>query len=174
MPVLQTEKHEAFARAMAEGHDAAEAYMRIYPESKKKSAIAAAARLRKRVRERIAELQSKAEVDTLLTIKEKRQYCADVLRTPIGEITESSPLCHSVKRIEGPNGSSVEYKALDKLKALQLDNELAGHVKQVEAQAVNVTVGVAVNVMTEERRMQLLEKKRAAVERRLARSAGRN
>jgi len=169
---LPNAKHERFAQAIAKGVDATKAYGQVYPKAKKGSANRAGARLLAivRVRDRVAELQGKAEDETLLSIAEKRRFCADVLRTPIGEIDETSPLCHSVKRTTGEHGNTVEYKAVDKLKALQLDNELAGHVILAERQAVSVNVGVAVavNVMTEERRAELMAKKQAAIARRLA------
>ncbi len=118
------------------------------------------------IQSRITELQRAGEDEALLTIREKREFYAAIVRTPIGEIDDNHPLCQAVKRIEATEkgGGSVEYRMPDKLKATQLDNELSGHVKQV---GTTVNVGVAVNNITvsEQERTELMARKRQSAER---------
>jgi hypothetical protein len=157
MPFLKNPRHEAFAQAIARGSDATEAYGKVYPKATRESAGSAGARLLAIVRPRVAELQGMAEDETLLTIAEKRKFCADALRTPVSEIDETSPLCLGVKR----TGSSVEYKTVDKLKALQLDNELARHGKpEKQGPSAGMTVDV---VLSAERLAAIQARRRAAM-----------
>jgi len=157
MPLLSNPRHEAFAQAIARGTEVTEAYGKVYPKASRSSANSAGPRLLGVVRARVSELQSLAEEATLLTIVEKRKFCAAALRTPVSEIDETSPLCLGVKR----TGSSVEYKTVDKLKALQLDNELAGYGKP-EKQGVG-TGGVAtVDVVLSAERLAAIQARRQA------------
>lgn len=119
-------------------------------------------RLFKKVESRVSAIQRASETETTLTIREKRELYAMVVRTPIGQIDENSILCGSVKRTTTESGGSIEYKTLDKLKATELDTELAGHI---QPRGNGVTVNVGVNISAERQR-ELFEKKKAAIERR--------
>jgi hypothetical protein len=85
----------------------------------------------------------------LLSIDEKRQFLANALRTPIGQIGPDSVLCREYTRIEIAGGASrgklkrgnapsgnevngeavvqIRVKGLDPLKVIDLDSRLAGH-----------------------------------------------
>jgi len=156
MPLLKNPRHEAFAQAMARGAEVTEAYRTVYPKATRGSAGSAGARLLGIVRPRVAELQSQAEDETMLTIAEKRKFCAAALRTPVSEIDETSPLCLGVKR----TGTSVEYKTVDKLKALQLDNELAGHGKPEKPAGAGA--GMTVDVVLSAERLAAIQARRRA------------
>jgi len=62
-----------------------------------------------------------------ISADERRAFLADIVRTPVGEVTENSPLCQSYKV---DNEGKVEYKMPDKLKALELDAKLAGELRE--------------------------------------------
>lgn len=69
----------------------------------------------------------------ILTLKEKREYLASVVRTPVGEVNESSPLAQKVKRStrrdkDGAETETEEIEIPGKLRALELDARLAGEL----------------------------------------------
>lgn len=132
MPILSNAKHEAFVQRMAKGENAGDAYKAIYRVKQMTVAAANGHRLLRNasISARLLEIQREVHSDTLLTVAEKREFYASVLRTPIGAIDENNPLCHSVKRTFSERGETVEYKALDKLKASELDSALAGDLIQ--------------------------------------------
>ena len=76
--------------------------------------------------ERAAEKVAGEEGRRFLSLLEKRAYLAMVVRTPIGEIDEKSPLCQAVEW--GKNGRKI--KMPDKLRALELDAKLAGELHE--------------------------------------------
>lgn len=166
---LKNARHEQFAQRIFKGESASDAYSSVYKIKGAAARVNASRLLSKaNVSERIANLQSKTESKNVLSIQEKRELYALIVRTPIADIDENSILCASVKRITTDQGGSIEYKTLDKLKATELDTELAGHIKAAEAQSLTVNVGVAVTIMTEEKLKQISEKKRIAIEQRQA------
>lgn len=96
-----------------------------------KAAKQNASEIREITGDRITWLQNQSVAKTLLTLEEKRQFLADVLRTPVGEVDESSPLCQSVKWSE----AGKEIKMPCKLKAIAQDNDLAGEGSEAAANA---------------------------------------
>lgn len=117
---LQDAQHERFACLLAEGAGVSAAYVLAgYKESP-----ASATRLSKKVNveSRVAWLQGQAATDTVLSIREKREFLARVMRTPIGEVNRTSDLCQEFT--DTPD--STKYKMPDKLGAIRLDNDLAG------------------------------------------------
>jgi hypothetical protein len=123
MPILANPKHEAFACKVAAGQQLGPAYRAVYG---KKGTDQNACRLSKieKVAARVKELQGKAEVKTLLTIQERRQFLADVVRVKVGEVDERSPLAQSVEY--GKDGKKIRVP--DKIKALELDAKMAGEL----------------------------------------------
>ncbi len=131
MPVLEKPKKEAFAQGMANGLSAAAAYRKVYPAAKRvtyESKGPAMARLGQ-VKDRITELKKKADAimdkKAVLSIVEKREFLARLVRTPIGLVDHNSDLCQERTYIEGAEETSVRVKLPCKLKAIQLDNDLA-------------------------------------------------
>ncbi|MEI6278315.1 MAG: terminase small subunit [Verrucomicrobiae bacterium] len=123
MSILSNPKHEAFARKVAEGKRFGTAYRSVYG---KKGLDSHASRLARngKVSARIKELQQKSESKTLLTIQERRQFLADVVRVKVRETPLSSPLIQSIKT--GKDG--IEIRVPDKIKALELDAKMAGEL----------------------------------------------
>lgn len=122
MSELSNLKHEAFARAIANGESAAAAYRAaVNPNGTAGSARVAACQLRKRpdIAERIAELhQANSQV-----VAEKANFTRDqgvaflieIIETPVGQITAQSRLAHKVTRYiqktggkKGKNGLTPE------------------------------------------------------------------
>lgn len=130
MPALKNIKHETFAQAYAVSGNAAAAWVKATKGKKTHSdANGAKWAVISSIKARVAELRAKAdalsEASTVLTILEKRQFLARVVRTPVGEIDHSSDLCQERTYIEGQEETSVKIKMPDKLRAVQLDNDLA-------------------------------------------------
>lgn len=146
MPKLKNRRHEAFAQACATGASASDAYRATYGTNAKNiDTLSSRLALSGNVGKRIDEIQSEAEHVTHLTIQEKRSIYAKEARDRRNEVR-------------------------DRLKAIRDDSELAGHITH----AGGVQVNVSVAMMTEDRRAQLISHKRASIERRKARLAGRN
>ncbi len=125
---LQDAQHERFACLLAEGAGVSAAYVLAgYRESP-----ASATRLSKKVNvaERVEWLKQQAASDTVLSIKEKREFLARVVRTPIGEVDRTSDLCQEVTETD----DSTKYKMPDKLSAIRLDNDLAGEGSEAKGQ----------------------------------------
>jgi len=132
--------HQKFAERIVAGDTPPKAYRKAYPKAtavtangrgsklaKKEHIKAEVTRLRQRIQEKAGGL--------VMTEVEKRLFLAAVVRTPIDDIDGKSPLCQSVKTSEG----GIEYKMPDKLKAIALDNDLAGDGNLAGANAAIVT-----------------------------------
>src|SRR5688572_30821085 len=142
--ILDNPRHEAFAQAVASGLNASEAYRRVY-QSTVKNADTLSARLSVKVRDRIKEIQTAAATSAVLTLAEKREFLAKLIRTPIGDVDERSILCQAaeyqvaggmrgkLRRGDAESGNeqaepavtTVRIKMADKLKAIELDAKLA-------------------------------------------------
>lgn len=103
---------------------------------KKPEILARVAWFAKRVEE---QLKEEAE-DVVMTIVEKRKFLARVVRTAAGELTEDSDLCQEWSESVSEMGSSKKVKMPDKLKAIQIDNDLAG-------EGENAKLGTAVEAL---------------------------
>ncbi len=164
MPVLQNPKHERFAQLAALGNSDTAAYRKAF-KCKQSTAETNAYRLREieGVAERIADLQEMAAAKTVMSLTEKRQYLADIVRACPSEIDGDSPLCQGVEyTVSGgvrgrlrrgnadrgneetePEVKTVRVKLPDKLKAIELDAKLAGELKGDNGTQVSLTVVVS-------------------------------
>jgi hypothetical protein len=75
------------------------------------------------VRSRISELKAAADEGAVMSLREKRLFLAEIVRTPIGKVDESSPLCQGFRRTD--TGLTVTMP--DKLQAIELDAKLAAN-----------------------------------------------
>jgi hypothetical protein len=132
MPALANVHHEAYCHECVKGTPGSHAYLRhVATGTNKETAEVGSAKLRKKpaVAARIEELRAmiavKAEKETFLTVKEKRDFLARIVRTPIGEVDHTSDLCQERTHIEGQDETSVKTRMPDKLAAIKLDNDLA-------------------------------------------------
>jgi type IV secretory pathway VirJ component len=119
-----------FCAAYAVDQNATEAYLRAYPKSSKAAARRSASDLLTKadIQTEIARIRTKAEAlagSAVLTLVEKRTFLARVVRTPIGEVNESSDLCQEKSETHSDSSSTTKLKMCDKLAAIKLDNDLA-------------------------------------------------
>lgn len=80
----------------------------------------------------------------ILSLIEKREYLARVVRTPVGQVDEDNSLAQKVKRQtrtdkEGNTYQTEEIEIAGKLRALELDAKLAGEMDRKET-------GVPINI----------------------------
>lgn len=75
----------------------------------------------------LAELQERSAALAVMSLQEKREFLAAIVRTPIGKVDEKSPLCQEYVVVENESGSAVKVKMPSKLEAIKEDNRLAGH-----------------------------------------------
>lgn len=165
--MLKNPRHEAFAQAVASGTSGTEAYRRVYGAKANKNAENLACRLSRNVnvRQRVSELQQKSATATTLSLQEKREFLAKLVRTPIGSIDETSELCQAaeyqvsgglrgrLRRGQADRGNeqgetevtTVRIKLADKLKAIELDAKLAGEF--TEDHRVTLTVQTSPDVV---------------------------
>ena len=102
MAHLDDPKQEKFANLVANTNKITESFRKVFkPKGTKKSVNESASKLAAKVKPRIEELrlESKEIADKLriLTKTELLLFLSDVVRTPVGEIDEMSPLCQEVK-----------------------------------------------------------------------------
>lgn len=170
MPTLARHRHEQFAQRVASGETATAAYRAIYSAATKVAEANGSRLLRiAKVSARVAEMQRASATARVMSLQEKREFLALIVRTPIGQIDENSPLCQWFKRTTGRR-ATFEIRMPDKLQAIMLDARLAGELKGTSV-TVNTAAPVSGYVLTEERRAELMAKKRAAMEHRLAAGA---
>ena len=163
MLCLSNRRHERFAQLVAKGDSGGAAY-RVVCGAKAASAHAAASRLLRiaKVSARIAEIQKAAVCASVMTLLEKRQFLALIVRTPIGQIDENSPLCQWFRRTTGRR-ATLSIRMPDKLQAILLDARLAGELKG-DTFTLHATAPASRYSMTEERRAELMARHRAALE----------
>jgi hypothetical protein len=150
MAVLTNPKHEKFAQAVASGTSAAAAYRKLYkcqPQTAETSGpeLARNPQVSLRVAE-IRENANKVAAEKLnLTQEEALQYLARVVRTPIGEIDQTSDLCQERTYVEGNEETSVKVKMPGKLDAIKLMASMCGWNAPQKLEG-NLTVGVSPEV----------------------------
>jgi hypothetical protein len=84
------------------------------------------------------------ENPAILSLKEKREYLAAAVRTPISEIKETSPLAHKIRRRTDKDGvETEEIESVPKLRALELDAKLAGELDgRGDDRRVMINIGI--------------------------------
>lgn len=74
-------------------------------------------------------MREEAEKETLLTMKERRQFLAGVVRSAPGELDGSSPYVQMCETRTLKDGSPISRVTMpDKLRALELDAKMAGEM----------------------------------------------
>lgn len=81
----------------------------------------------------------------ILTLKEKREYLASVVRTPVGKVDQNSALAQKVKRStrrdkDGTEFETEEIETPGKLRAIELDARLAGELDAAKSEGGLVMV----------------------------------
>lgn len=129
---LHNTRHEHFAKLASQGKPDYEAYQIAFGCSQE-TAMDRAYLLRKDVgiNRRIAYLLERMTSGSILSAKERLEFLASVVRTPVGEVNEFSPLAQEVTYEESEKGSRTKVKMPNKLEALQLDARLRGELDGV-------------------------------------------
>ena len=135
MPILKNARYEIFALAIARGESAHTAYTLAGYKQHRQNA----ARLmtNEDIKARVKEVQLAATLDTMLTIRQKREYLARIVRARVSELGDDSDLWQITVTEDG-----VTRKLPDKLRAISLDNELSGEVAQENREDVTVVVRI--------------------------------
>lgn len=126
MPALKNPKHERFAQECAKGTDEAAAYRKVYPKAAKDSARSAGPRLFAIVRPRVSELQAKVEGVNLLTMKERRDFLARVVRVRLKgiDLDKDGDLLEEFSEEAG----KIRFRLPSKRACIMDDAKLAGEL----------------------------------------------
>lgn len=125
---IATEKKKEFARLLVESKlSKADAYRKAYnrKDMSNDAASKAASRLSKdgEVLRMIDELNAQLDRSAVATKQECLEFLTAVLRTPIGEVGEDSPLCQEVAYTD----SGIRKKMPGKIEAVRELSKLAGY-----------------------------------------------
>lgn len=132
-------QHETFCRHMARGsHSATWCYIKTYadPEKEKADEIKSARQLASRlltkanIQARIEWIRSESLKKVQFEIEEAAQFCVNVIRTPVGEIDQDSPLAQEIK----PTQFGDQVKLPAKLDAMDRLAKLKGWFKDEAAE----------------------------------------
>jgi hypothetical protein len=124
-------RQKQFARGLFEGISASKSYANAYAKGATNNYTErAAAKLRTdpRIQAYMDALDEKLDSASLLTVQEKREKLATIVRADLHQVDETHPAAKKVTRSESESGSSETIEAYDKLKAIELDSKLAGHL----------------------------------------------
>lgn len=132
---LRNSRHEAFARSIARGISATEAYQKVY-KCKTTAAGQNGYKLLKNAQivARIDHLKAITTSKSILSVIEIREYHADLLRCSVANLPTDSPLITRIKRRkvseEDAGGIIEEIWVADKLKAAETELKLMGALKE--------------------------------------------
>jgi hypothetical protein len=125
-PMLSAQQ-QRFCAVYATDGNAAAAYRAAYPSSSEAAANTSASRLLKNadIQAEVSRIRNAATgvVGTaVLSIAEKRNFLARLVRARVAELGSDSDLWQSIKTTD----AGAEYRLPDKLRAIETDNDLAG------------------------------------------------
>jgi hypothetical protein len=131
---MLTGPRRKFCEGIVSGLSAAEAYRAAYPRSSADSARGNAFRLSRdeEIKAEIAALRAKGNKEAgsaVLTYAEKRGFFASVVQGQAALLPHDSPLWQSIKHTK----DGTEYRLPCKLRAIELDNDLAGDGSEANA-----------------------------------------
>lgn len=152
---LDNPRHERFAQAVARGAKGAVAYREVYGAKVGARKCASALLKNEDISGRVAELQDASASSDIMAAKAQKEWLTKVIMTPINDIDETSILCQSAKYTQ----TGRELKMVCKLGAMTLLARLMGLLKETAPVALNVNV----TVLTEERREELMRRRREAM-----------
>ncbi|MDB6172075.1 MAG: Terminase small subunit [Chthoniobacteraceae bacterium] len=129
-----TGPRQKFCEGIVTGLTATEAYLAAYPKASRRGAEVCGSRLLRNVEvsAEIARMRAVAEKmagSAVLTLMEKRIFLARVVRAVISQLAADSDLWQSIKRTK----DGIEFRLPDKLRAIELDNNLAGTGSEADA-----------------------------------------
>ena len=120
-------QQQRFCAVYATDGNAAAAYRAAYPKSSGAAANTSASRLLKNadIQAEVSRIRNAATGVVgmaVLSIAEKRDFIARLVRARVGELRGDSDLWQSIKATE----AGTEYRLPDKLAAIKADNDLSG------------------------------------------------
>ena len=124
---LQDAQHERFACELAKGASQDEAYE--LAGYKRHRSSASRLRTNANVSQRVEWLKQQAASDTVLSIKEKREFIARVFRAKPSEAGMENSDCQLVMTKMGPAALFPDVTAL-----IKIDNDLAGEGSEAKGQ----------------------------------------
>jgi len=133
---LENARHERFACEWAKGRTKTDAYIAAGYDPKNADANATRFMDNDGIRARKDWLQAQAATTAVLTITEKREFLARVVRAKLTELPDDSDIWQEITVSE----DSIKRKMPDKLRAIAQDNDLAPEVEKA-ASVVNVFIG---------------------------------
>lgn len=125
---LANSRHERFACELAKGSAAGKAYEAA--GYKRDDGCASRLLRNAKVAARVDWLKRQAAAVDVLTIAEKRQFLARLVRCKPAVEPHDSDLWNGVEAVDGV----IKYKLPDKLRAIALDNDLAGEGAEASGQ----------------------------------------
>lgn len=125
---LANARHERFACELAKGSAAGAAYEAA--GYKRDDGHASRLAGNGKIQARINWLKRQAAAVDVLTIAEKRRFLARVMRCKAAVEPHDSDLWNGVEAVDGV----IKYKLPDKLRAIALDNDLAGEGAEASGQ----------------------------------------
>jgi len=144
---LDNPRHERFAQLVASGINASESYRVAYgmtTDWRTDNADVMGPRLLGEVgiKQRVESIRTATGCSTILSLQESQEFLASVVRTPIGQIDEQSPLAQEVHR-DGETGGVTRLTMPGKLKALELHAKLAGWLRD---NPTSIVVPIQINL----------------------------
>lgn len=125
-------QHRKFADAILDGDKPSEAYRKAGFKAKAGSSRATAAKRllqTQQISTYIRAMQAASVTDKVLSLQEKREFYARVVRTPLLKIDphgENGDLIVKYRNTVTEDGGSEEWVKIDPLKAIEQDNKLSG------------------------------------------------
>lgn len=145
MAALDNPSHEQFAQQVATGIDRAEAYKRVYLKANPDSARSAAARLFAVVCNRVIELQKATETKNTLTMIERREFLARVVRADLNALDlekDGDLLQEKITTISPTGHETIKVKLPGKRECVMSDAELSGELVERVEHSGSVTIPV--------------------------------
>lgn len=157
---LRNQRHELFCYEIAKGSKGSAAYSKVYGTRGNSSEVNAYKLLRNaKIVARVRELQTAAAKGKVMDLAEMLEFLSNVKRTPVGEITADHELAQRVEITE--DGTKVWMP--DKRACVELCARLQGML--VEKAKVEHSGKIDSTVtLTEDRRKDIMERRRAALE----------
>lgn len=163
MPVLDNPQHEAFAQLIAKGTNADKAYKKVYSNCKS-GAKQAASRLLTTVdlvKNRVKELQEASASKTTLTMQERRERLARIVRIDLNNIdlSKDGDLVQEIIDTTSPEGAHYrKIKLPGKRECIMDDAKLAGELSDrvVHSGQIDHTI-----TLSEDTRLAMIERRKA-------------
>lgn len=135
--ILKNRRHEVFSQAIATGMSLVDAYRLTYgPGKKHVDSLSSRLAATPGVKARVSELQQIAARGAVMTLRERREFLAEVVRCSVATLPADSPLIQTIKKtIRKGRGKAdveevIEYRLPDKRACIELDAKLSGELTE--------------------------------------------